>query len=43
MPATEDAKTGRGWQLYQVQQQVGEWIEFQLFRLRSPLPNFNPQ
>lgn len=44
MPATEDfAKTSWGWQLSQFQQQVGEWIEFQLSRLRSPFSDINPQ
>lgn len=44
MSATEDfAKTSWDWQLSLFQRQIGEWIEFQLSRLKLPFPDFNPQ
>lgn len=44
MSATEEfAKTSWDWQLSLFRRQVGEWIEFQLSRLTSPFPEFNPK
>lgn len=43
MAATENfAKTSWGWQLSQFQQRIGEWIELQLSRLKSPFSDVNP-
>lgn len=43
MPTTEQfAKTSWGWQLSLLQQQLGEWIELQLSRFKSPLPDILP-
>ncbi len=40
MPTTEEfAKTSWNWQLSLFQQQLGEWIEFQLLRFNSALPD----
>ncbi len=45
MPAESFAKTSWGWQLSQLQRQLGEWLEYQLSRWRSPfggkLPNWS--
>lgn len=43
MSATEEfAKTSWDWQLSLFQRQVGEWIELQLSRFNSSIPNFDP-
>ncbi len=43
MPTTEEfAKTSWGWKLSLLQQQLGEWIEFQLSRFNSALPEVLP-
>ncbi len=42
MPTNEEfAKTSWGWQLSLFQRQLGEWIELQLSRFKSPLPNIS--
>lgn len=41
MPTDSFEKTNWGWQLSQLQQQVGEWVEFQVSRFQSALPEWS--
>lgn len=36
-------KTSWGWQISQLQQQIGEWVEYQLNRLQGALPSWSPE
>ncbi|MBD2165399.1 DUF4129 domain-containing protein [Calothrix membranacea FACHB-236] len=42
MPTESFEKNSWDWQLSQMQQQVGEWIEYQFSRLESALPQLPP-
>ncbi|MBD2437667.1 DUF4129 domain-containing protein [Nostoc sp. FACHB-110] len=35
-------KTSWGWQISQLQQQIGEWLEYQFDRFQNSLPNLSP-
>lgn len=43
MTSGEFEKNSWGWQVSQLQQQVGEWVELQLSRFGSNLPNLPPR
>ncbi|WP_414584507.1 DUF4129 domain-containing protein [Scytonema sp. PCC 10023] len=43
MSADAFEKTSWGWQVSQIQQQVGEWFEYQLSRFDWALPKLSPQ